>query len=156
MSLLALLVAAQASFITAPVTPDMAVAAVDECARQLRAGTFDHARLTDGGWVSAVRSRGGEVDIQAFRHPDNMILLSTIDKPNEPDLCTVMAPIGQGLNLETVQSALRERWGVRPRREDTQSVWEIDDLRIALRPMGGAGVVIELSPRSTNGDSGRR
>lgn len=136
---------AQPAFVTAPVTPDMAVAAVDECARQLRAGSFDHDRLTEAGWVIAIRSEG-DADIRGYRHPDNMILLNLFDNANVPDSCSVMAPTGRGLSLDSLRSALGEHLGARGRREGSEASWELDDLLIALKPMGSAGVIVELSP----------
>ena len=152
MSLLALLLAAQApadppAFATAPVTPEMAVAAVDECAWQLRAAAFDHRRLTDAGWVDVIRSDGDEAVIRGYRHRDNMILLHLFDNANESDKCAVMAPTGMGLSLDSMRSALAGRLGARPRRRDSQTMWELDDLRVVLRPMVSAGVLVELSPR---------
>ena len=135
------------SFVTAPVTPAMAVAAVDECAWQLRAGAFDHARLTGAGWVSVIRSQGGEDDLRGYRHRDNMILLHIFDNANAADRCAVMAPTGLGLSLDSMRAALGERLGVRPRRRDTETIWELDDLRITLKPMTAPGILVELDPR---------
>ena len=139
---------AQPAFVTAPVTPEQALAAVDECAQQLRAGTFDHQRLTQAGWVSAIRSEGGDVDLRGYRHPENMILLNITDNANAADSCSVMAPTGRGLSLEAMRSALGEHFAARARREGGQTAWDLNDLHIVLKPMGSAGVIIELSPGS--------
>ena len=136
----------QPAFVTAPVTPEQALAAVDECAQQLRAGTFDHLRLTQAGWVNAIRSEGGDVDLRGYRHPDNMILLNITDNANTSDSCSVMAPTGRGLSMDAMRFALGEHFAVRARREGDQSAWEPDGLRIVLKPMGSAGVIVELSP----------
>lgn len=152
--LLAAPAAAQPDFVTAPVTPQMAVAAVDECVWQIRAGAFDHQRLIDAGWLSVIRSDGGETDIRGYRHPDNMILLHIIDEPNGSDLCAAMAPTGRGLSMDAIRSALRERLGLRPSRQGNRSVWELDDLVLALAPMtNDVGVRIEVNRRSGDADA---
>jgi hypothetical protein len=139
----------QPAFVTAPVTPEQALAAVDECAQQLRAGTFDHQRLAEAGWVNAIRSEGGDSELRGYRHPDNMILLNITDNANASDSCSVMAPTGRGLSLDAMRSALGEHFAVRARREGGQSEWELDDLHIVLKPMGNVGIIVELSPASS-------
>ncbi len=154
--LLAIPAVAQPDFVTAPVTAQMAVAAVDECALQLRAPAFDHQRLTQAGWVDAIRSDGDDLDIVGYRHPRNMILLNIFDSANGADRCLVMAPTGRGLDMESLRAALRERLGDRPAREGDRSVWELDDLVLVLAPMGPAGVIVEIDRRSGHADSPSR
>ena len=143
------------AFLTAPVTVPMLVAAVDICRSQLRAGAFDEAAMTGAGWVLAIRSEAGP-PIRGYRHPDNMIILSTFAGTSGADRCTVMGPTGPGLTLETMRAALRERTAVRPRNRGGAAVWTLDDVTMTLKPMGAVGVVVELERRSNDVDSRQR
>ena len=136
-----------ADFTTAPVTAEMAMAAVDLCASQLRAGNFDAEALTSAGWVRAI-SADGEPVIRGYRHPDNMILLNTMDSARGPDKCAVMAPAGRGLTLESMQAALAARDDIRPARRGDATSWTQDNLGFEMRPMGNAGVVVEIQARN--------
>ena len=143
-------------FLTAPVTAPMMVSAVDICTRQVRAGAFDEAAMTGAGWVLAIRSEAGP-PIRGYRHPDNMIILSTFAGESGADRCTVMGPMGPGgLTLESMRRALRERTDVRPRNNGGATVWTLDGVTMALKPMGAVGIVVEIQPRSPNVDSRQR
>jgi hypothetical protein len=135
--------AAQPAFAEAPVTAPMVLAAVDICTRQIRAGAFDGAALTGAGWVLAIQ--GGTV-VRGYRHPDNMILLATFDNPTGPDECRVIAPTGRGLTIQQMQVALEQRMG-QAAVVAGQAVWSPDGLRLVLRPLSDAGVVIDITPR---------
>ena len=136
--------AQQPAFIDAPVSAPIVLAAVDICTRQIRAHAFDGAALTGAGWVLAIQA--GEV-IRGYRHPDNMILLTTFDSPTEPDKCTVMAPTGRGLTLPQMHAALEQQAGRQAAAERGEAVWLLDGVRLGLRPMGEVGVKIEVTPR---------
>ncbi|HEX8366193.1 MAG TPA: hypothetical protein VF603_13010 [Allosphingosinicella sp.] len=143
------------AFLTAPVTVPMLVSAVEICRSQLRAGAFDEAAMTGAGWVLAIRSEAGP-PIRGYRHPDNMIILSTFAGASGADRCTVMGPTGPGLTLETMRAALRDRTAVRPRNSGGAAVWSLDDVTMTLKPMGAVGVVVELERRSADVDSRQR
>jgi len=144
------------AFLTAPVTVPMVVSAVDICSSQMRAGAFDEAAMTGAGWVVAIRSEAGP-PIRGYRHPDNMIILSTFAGASGADKCTVMAPTGPaGVTLESMRAALRERIAARPRSRDGAAVWTLDDLTMTLKPMGNFGVVVEIERRSADVDSRQR
>jgi hypothetical protein len=138
---------AQPDFQNAPVTAEMTLAAINLCAAQVRAGAFDHDSLTKAGWVPVISAEGDPV-LRGFRHPDNMILLTTFDSAEKPDKCVVMAPTGHGLTLDSMRSAIREQTSIKPKAEGERLVWELDDLTFGLKPMGGnVGVVIDIDPR---------
>lgn len=137
--------AQEPAFVNAPVTAPMVIAAVDICTRQIQARAFDGAALTGAGWVLAIR--GGEV-IRGYRHPDNMILLTTFDSADSPDKCTVMAPTGRGLNIHQMHAALEQRMGGQATAEGGQAVWTPTGLRLTMQSMAqDVGVVIEVTPR---------
>jgi hypothetical protein len=137
--------AAQPHFTEAPVTARMVLGAVDICTRQVRAGTFDGAELTGAGWVLAIRS-DGETVIRGYRHPDNMILLTTFDKRTDPDECRIIAPTGRGLTIHQMHAALEQQIGGATAVEG-QAVWSGERVRLAMRPLSDVGVVIEVTPR---------
>jgi hypothetical protein len=149
--------AAQApDFLTAPVTVPMIMSAVEICRSQLRAGAFDEAAMTGAGWVLAIRSEAGP-PIRGYRHPDNMIILSTFAGTSGTDRCTVMGPTGPGgVTLESMRAALREQTDARPRNSGGATVWTLDDFTMALKPMGAVGVLVEFERRSNDVDSRQR
>jgi hypothetical protein len=138
---------AQPDFTEAPVTAPMVLAAVDICTRQVRAGAFDGGALTGAGWVLVIRGDGGGMVVRGYRHPDNMILLTTSDKPTDPDTCMVMAPTGRGMTIYQMHAALLQQIGAPPAAEDGQAVWLLDGVRLAMRAMSDVGVAIEVTPR---------
>ena len=138
--------AAQPAFTEAPVTAPMVLAALDICTRQVRAGTFDSAELTGAGWVLAIRA-DGETVIRGYRHPDNMILLTTFDKRTDPDECRIIAPTGRGLTIHQMHAALEQRMGGQATAVAGQAVWTPEGVRLAMRPLSDVGVVIEVTPR---------
>ena len=140
--------AQQPAFATAPVTVDMTLAAMGICVGQLHAGAFDADALTGAGWVRAISAEGDPV-IRGYRHPDNMILLNTLDSANGNDKCLVMAPVGQGMTLEDMRAAIAAQPDVRMTRAGEATRWTSDGLSFELKPMGGAGVVIEIEARKT-------
>ena len=149
--------AQQPAFMDGPVDAVMVVAAIGICTTQLRAGAFDPEPLTGAGWVVAVRSEGAaDPAIRAYRHPDNMIMLTTIDSAAGGDKCMVMAPTWTGLTFDATRSAISELTDSRPRRAGEALVWRSGGLSLLLKPMGPAGVVIEIEPRSSDADSRRR
>ena len=135
--------AQQPAFATAPVTAEMTLAAMGICVVQLHAGAFDADALTGAGWVRAISADGDPV-IRGYRHPDNMILLNTMDSTSGPDKCAVMAPTGLGLTLESMRAAVEAQDGVRTRRNGDTTSWTAENLSFVLKSMGSAGVVIEI------------
>lgn len=133
----------QPAFATAPVTPPMVLAAMDICSTQMRAGTFDAQALTGSGWVLAIRSEGDPV-LRGYRHPDNMIILTTFDSAAGSDKCTVMAPTRMGLSFDSMRAALAERLNARSRRSGAAHSWAADRLTYTLRPLADAGVAIDI------------
>ena len=146
---------AQPAFVTAPVTAPMVLAAMDICTRQIRAGAFDADALTRAGWVLAIRAEGNPV-IRGYRHPDNMILLNTFDHAGEADTCSVMAPVGRGLSLEEMRAAIEAQTHARPDGATGAMAWTVDGMSLELKPMGAAGVVVEIRPSGSGGHSGAR
>jgi hypothetical protein len=131
-------------FVSAPVTADMVLASMAICVGQLRAGAFDHAALTGAGWVSAVNAEGEPV-LRGYRHPDNMILVTTVDSAIARDICIVMAPLGRGLTLDAMRATIEAQPGVRATRAGDATSWTADGLSFVLKPMGGSGLVIDIA-----------
>ena len=136
------------AFTTAPVTADMVLSSMDHRTLHLRAGAFDEGALTQLGLGARHSVHDGDPIIRGFRHPDNMILLGTIDGRDGADKCTVMAPTGRGLDFSQMRSAIEQQTSVLPTSAGASVRWTLDDMTLELKPMGGAGVIIEVLPRN--------